>query len=245
MIFGMRGCLRGTGVLLLMALLSPRGAAADSTEIDIAKAHFQTGQIYYNAKRYPEAAREFEEAYRLSHLSAFLYNMGRSYDHVGDPARALDAYRRYLVAPTSETDAAEVRARILALEHLVARVKVVASVAGARVDLDGNRLGGAPIERIEVGAGTHRLEIGAEGYATWREKLIVSADEDRVVTANLVSLVRVVRVADKVPVYKRWWPWTILAGVVVVAGVTGGVLGARAAQSAQVPEARLPDVRSP
>jgi hypothetical protein len=57
--------------------------------------------------------------------------------------------------------------------------------------------------------------------------------------------VKVIRVETKTkePLYKRWWPWTLGAVVLVAGGVTAGVLGSRSAASA--PELHLPAVKNP
>ena len=90
-----------------------RRRRAGSDDVDIAKAHFNTGQVNYEHGRFDDAAHEFEEAYRLSGKAPLLYNVGKSYDGGNDFARALDAYQRFLAAaPTDNPDrdfAAEAR----------------------------------------------------------------------------------------------------------------------------------------
>jgi hypothetical protein len=52
----------------------------------------------------------------------------------------------------------------------------------------------------------------------------------------------VVEVEKKVPVYKRWWLWTLVGAVVVAGAVTGGVLGSQQ-PPVDGPFAQLPAVR--
>jgi tetratricopeptide (TPR) repeat protein len=231
--------------LLLALLLAPlcAWAAPSPVDIELAKAHFKTGEIYYEAGRYPDAAREFEEAFRLTGRVELLYNMGRSYDRVGDSVRALAAYRRLLKEVPDSKDALEVKERIEALRHQVARLEVSSTVGGSAVRLDGANVGEAPLHALEVAPGKHAVEVAHEGYGTWRSQIAVNADEDQAVSGAPVSLVKVIRVEKKEPLYKRWWPWTIAAVVLVAGGVTAGVLASRSGSS--TPELHLPGVKSP
>jgi hypothetical protein len=70
-------------LLALVLVAAGRAEAVESTEppthdIELARAHYKTGEIDYERGRFPDAAREFEEAYRLSGKSDLLYNMGKS-----------------------------------------------------------------------------------------------------------------------------------------------------------------------
>jgi tetratricopeptide (TPR) repeat protein len=76
-----------------------------------------TGRSYFGQERYAEALKEFNEAYRLSHRSAFLYNIGVCYENLGQPEQAIDAFERFLREDTS--DRADVEARIAKLRSQV------------------------------------------------------------------------------------------------------------------------------
>jgi tetratricopeptide (TPR) repeat protein len=237
-------------VVLVPALAHAQGA---STDFELAKAHYKTGEIYYERGRYPDAAREFEEAYRLSNRPELLYNMGKSYDGAGDPARALAAYRRFLAAVKQSPDRAVVDARIRALGDVVGRISIQSTVTGALVSIDGTTAGTTPLALVEANPGAHSVEVAKEGYATWRGSVNVRSGIDESVEANPTSLVKVIRVevpaatrpAEK-PVYKKWWFWVALGGaaVAVAGAVTAGVLATSSDQvpspNAQLPEARLP-----
>src|SRR5688572_22575111 len=113
---------------LLVSLTARAENAQPGADLDLAKAHFRTGEIYYEKGRFPDAAREFEEAYRLSNRAELLYNMGKAYDGDGDAARALSAYRRFLDSVKSSPDRPWVSGRVAQLERLVGRLTVVANV---------------------------------------------------------------------------------------------------------------------
>lgn len=224
---------------VLVILLTPLGAAAqtapDPADLELAKAHYRTGELYYERGRFPDAAREFEEAYRLSKKSELLFNMGKSYDGVGDYARALVSYRRWLAEVPNGSDRGQVESRVQAMEGLVGRLAIKPSVEGSSVTVDGAEVGPSPIARpIEVNPGAHKIVIAHEGYKTVRRNLVASPnrlDEIEVEQESLVKVVKqVVEVERKekvVPVYKRWWLWTLVGAVVAAGAVTGGVLGSQ------------------
>lgn len=226
------------GLLVCWLTLSVASARADAPsaplpntppDVELAKAHFRTGEIYYQRQRFPDAAREFEEAYRLSGRAELLYNMGKSYDGASDTAKALHAYRRFIAALPASPDRKEVDNRISVLEQTVGRLEITATVDGSIVTLNGEKLGTTPLlpAIVDVNPGKHSIEIAAEGYSTYRRTLTIGRGQRLDVRAEMASLVTVkfVEVERKTPVYKKWWLWTTVVGVVVIAGgVTAGVL---------------------
>jgi len=242
---GLRWATFGLALVICVCATSAAAATPTTADLELAKAHYRTGELYYDRAAYADAAKEFEEAYRLSGRAEMLYNMGRSYDGAGDLRGALVAYRRFLAAVTSSSDRPFVEKRVTELSALIARLSITASVAGATVTLDGNKVGATPLppQPLELNPGDHAVEVAAEGYATFREQIRLQRSQKASIEAKLVSLVRVIRVEEKkVPVYKRWYLWTGV-GVVVVAGVvTGAVLGARKANEVDGPSLQLPSV---
>jgi tetratricopeptide (TPR) repeat protein len=235
---------------LLLPLVAQAQKARTGEDLDLAKAHFRTGEIYYEKGRYPDAAREFEEAYRLSNRAELLYNMGKAYDGDGDAARALGAYRRFLENVKGSSDRPWVEGRVGQLRKVVGRLTVTSNVTGAAVKVDGKEVGLTPLsDVIDVNPGTHEVALTHEGHATFKKSVIAAPGSEIPVQAEMTSLVKVIRVEveqkDK-PAYKKWWPWTIFAGVVVVAGVTtAAVLATRPGDGCTGACAQLPAVRLP
>ena len=122
------------------AQTTPAPASAPADDVDIAKAHFNTGQAYYEHGRFVDAAREFEEAYRLSQKAPLLYNVGKSYDAANDFARALDAYQRFLAAAAPDNRDRDFAAkRVELLQTLVGKVAVEGAVDGSALTIDESR----------------------------------------------------------------------------------------------------------
>src|SRR5688572_933894 len=157
---------------LFLALSMPARAAAPGMDEEIARAHFRTAQQYYQRDRFIDAAREFEEAYRLSRKAEILYNIGKSYDGARDLVRAREYYRKYLMALPESGDSNEVSRRVMELSSLIAHVLIVCSVEGAVVWLDGQPAGTTPLAGpIEINPGKHKLEIYREGWKRFSEQL--------------------------------------------------------------------------
>jgi hypothetical protein len=95
---------------------------------------------------------------------------------------------------------------------------------------------GRPI-RVEVG--DHMLEFRASGYVTERRQVTIRGGQTKALQVDLAPLATASAVeappaavsgaparddagAGRVPVYKRWWPWTLLG--VIVAGAAAGTV---------------------
>jgi tetratricopeptide (TPR) repeat protein len=226
------------GLTLVVILLTPLAAAAqapDPADLELAKAHYKTGELYYERGRFPDAAREFEEAYRLSKKPELLFNMGKSYDGVGDYAKALVAYRRWMAEVPNGSDRGQVESRVRAMEGLVGKLLIEPDVEGSSVLVDGLERGPSPLAGpIEVNPGAHNIVVAHEGYKTFRKNLVASPgrlDQLKVAQESLVKVVKQVveveRKEKQVPVYKKWWLWTAIGAVVAAGVVTGAVLGSQ------------------
>src|SRR4051812_20794737 len=137
--------MRGYALLCLVCANFARAAdAPQGADLELAKAHYNTGQIYYERGRFPDAAREFEEAYRLSGRAELLYNMGKAYDGSSDAARALSAYRRFLANVSQSADRPWVNGRVEQLGKIVGRLQITSTVDASTVKVDGAEIGLTP-----------------------------------------------------------------------------------------------------
>jgi tetratricopeptide (TPR) repeat protein len=239
--------MRAYTLLSLLILHANIAHAQADADLELAKAHFNTGQIYYERGRFPDAAREFEEAYRLSKKPELLYNMGKSYDGSSDAARALFAYRRFLANVKQSPDRPWVTGRVDQLSKIVGRLSITSTVDASTVKLDGAEMGVTPLkEPVEVNPGSHDVEVAREGYSTWKSKVVASPGQLVDVAADPKSLVKIVRVEvekKSTPVYKKWWLWTIVGVAAVGLGVGLGVGLTAGDDGVSGPHAQLPAVR--
>jgi hypothetical protein len=69
-----------------------------------------------------------------------------------------------------------------------AEVSITSSVENADVYVDGNFVGNAPLPNYRLPAGTHKIEVRAQGYGIWRRELTVAADATSRVVAQMQKL---------------------------------------------------------
>jgi tetratricopeptide (TPR) repeat protein len=96
-------------------VLVPLQAAAGEFDQELAKAHFLTGQDYYEQQRFEDALKEFNEAYRLSRRPAFQFNIAVCQTRLGRLDEAIAAFERYLSESPATPDRDEVERRIAEL----------------------------------------------------------------------------------------------------------------------------------
>lgn len=112
-------------VVLLFSVVAGAGVASAQEpdfqpDDEAARAHFRIGQAQYEAGQYTAAASEFETAYALSHRAELFYNVYVSYREIGDLDRASSALRRYLESVPDAANAAQLRARLAAMDEQLA-----------------------------------------------------------------------------------------------------------------------------
>ena len=84
-------------LLLALMLAVPLAAAADdAADSRAARAAFQKGQTEYNLGNYVEAAKQFEETYRIKPVPALLFNIAQCYRFTGNLEKAVQTYRSFL-----------------------------------------------------------------------------------------------------------------------------------------------------
>lgn len=129
----------------LMCMLIAAPCAAQRSDDDLARAHFESGSAYYEQGRYEEAARAFMEAYELSRRPPLLENAARSYERAllfDEAIRTLEALRE--LEPDRR---AALTDRIEGLRRLQARVGAGGSADDASEppnDPEGEAVSAAP-----------------------------------------------------------------------------------------------------
>lgn len=104
------------GFVLAPALVhaqSSSGRPAVSPQDDeLARNHFESGRAYFSRARYEDAAREFAEAYRLSHRLPMLLNLSRAYEEADRDEEAIAALDEWLrLSPAEDPGRNEVTER--------------------------------------------------------------------------------------------------------------------------------------
>lgn len=115
---GFRHLVVGVAVSCVCAVSTAAAAAASPS--DDAREAARQGTAAYNLGAYEEAAKRYEEAYRLVQDQALLFNIGQSWRLAGNPDKALTAYRSYLrTAPPDAPTREQAERRVVELENVV------------------------------------------------------------------------------------------------------------------------------
>jgi hypothetical protein len=101
------------------------GAQADEGKVAEAREHYKRGLVLFNGGLFEAAQEEFETGYRLSPRPLFLYNAAQAARRANRPAKALELYRRYVVAEPGAAEAQEAAIHIRALEEQLGPDRIV------------------------------------------------------------------------------------------------------------------------
>lgn len=196
------------------------GRAEAQPLVDAARGHFKAGEVYFGRGDFRRALIEFQEAQRDADRPELDYNLGETYDRLGDAASAARCYRRYLDRRPGAADAPEVRARVEAADLRTGRLRIASVVPGALFLIDGQ-----PVTAVEAAAplalteGRHSVKATRDGYqATTAEVDVAAGSETRLAL-------------DPTRASSRWWIGVLVGAVLVVAGIAAGVAVATGRQS--------------
>lgn len=175
-------------VAFLLGALSARATSAETlarggsaaTRSSEAVERYREGRAAFDAGEFERAIRSFLDADRLAPSAALSFNIARSYEKLGDTARALEHYRRYLLREPGGTGAERAAERVHRLEAALQRrgvqqVSVTSTPPGATVEIDRRTLGVTPWTG-ELAPGDHTLVLSRDGYATTTRVIAVAPD---------------------------------------------------------------------
>jgi hypothetical protein len=149
--------MRGALVLpVILGVCAPMAARADDRAG--AAEHFALAQSAEKRKDWRAAIAEYEEAYRLSPHPSVLYNIGLDYEHLAAWRDAARYFLRYVDDARDAGDRDAVLARLRALREKTSSVTIDVRPTGARVYLDGNQRGRAPIILALAGGRTYEVQ---------------------------------------------------------------------------------------
>src|SRR5687767_12112847 len=112
---------RRQGLGVIIALLAMPALALADPGVTAAREATRNATAAYNIGQFEEAAKHYEQAYRLVLDPALLFNIGQSYRLAGRPERAIPAYKAYLrTAPANASNRGQVERRVAELERIVA-----------------------------------------------------------------------------------------------------------------------------
>jgi hypothetical protein len=226
-------------VLGSYALVEPmraNAAGAEAESKEAAREAWRQGNAAYNLGHYVEAAKSYEDAYKLVQDPAFLFNIAQSLRLANMPEQAIDRYRAFLRTAPAESPNREVALKFS--EELKKELKrraeaksEAAVVAPAATD---PAQGAAPVPAVPAAAPSAATaavpapESPAPAVAPAAAPLNLVPTQPPVDTsAALTSAPPPAEAGPETPFYKAWWFWTGVGGVVVAGTVTAILLANR------------------
>lgn len=111
------------GAVLVSGLVCVQPALAQKADLAEARAAFEHGQELFISGDYSAAAKAFKEAYEIRPFPQFLFNVGASYEKLGDYEKAVFFYERYVQTAGQASDTRDVKKRIKVLKGELSRQK--------------------------------------------------------------------------------------------------------------------------
>jgi tetratricopeptide (TPR) repeat protein len=180
--------------LFVVASLARIATAADEKD---AKRYYEEGTKAYDLGQYIEAAKDYEAAYRIINAPELLFNIAQAYRLGDDHRQALRSYRAYLRRVPDSANRTEVEAKIVELQKLI--------------EQEDRAKQGAPEGTIAPA----QIPVSKPAGVIEGQTALSPAPPTVVVPANAER--------RPVPVYKKWWLWTIVGVAVAGAAVGLGV----------------------
>lgn len=178
--------LRGSFFTVLALVLIPAMASAQD-----ARERFQRGQVAYDQGDYEVALTEWRAAYELDAQPLIQFNIAQAAERLGQLPEAAEALDLYLsTAATTDPNQANARARRSALRERLAQtgVRLAGGPSGAAISIDGTEWGLTPRpDAISLEPGSHRIEVSAEGFETFRSTVVVPAGQTVDVTVEMTA----------------------------------------------------------
>ena len=152
--------------LVAAVLLMAQSAYADDRE-DARKA-FAEGQIADKAEDWQTAIEHYQRAFDLVPHHFALYNIARDYERLGQLREAAAWYVRYVEMAPPSGDRDKVQKLLGEIKLRPAKLTVKSTPSGARVTIDGQKVGITPFT-APIRGGGHRVAVELDGQRDERD----------------------------------------------------------------------------
>ena len=181
---------------VVFTLTVPAMAYADDRAT--AREEFKSGSRYFEIGDYAQALAHFKTAYLAFEDPAILFNIAQCERLMGQKTEAVRSYRIYLQKRPETPNRSEIEKIIVTLEDAIRRDNTATALPPTGVESANPRVEEKPT-------------VAPEPEATPAPVVVAATPPPPAA-----------RPVDTTPIYKKWWLWTIVGGVVVV-GVAVGV----------------------
>lgn len=199
-------------------------------------AFYKRARALADKQQYSAALSAYQEAYKVGPAPWLLVNIGRMQQLLGSPAEAIQRYDQFLSSPSADQFPSFIQsAKTYREQALADQLRISQPVPPtSNLPLESAAVQKSPADRP---ATAEPLPVGSAAAAQSRPSpeasplpaegpVLAGAAPAGHLYPSAVAPAQPTR--DSVsPVYKKWWFWTAI-GVVVAAGVAGGVGGALA-----------------
>jgi tetratricopeptide (TPR) repeat protein len=180
-------------LMIAFAVSAPIAARADDRPL--AREEFKAGSRYFEIGDYVHALEHFKMAYIAFEDPAILFNIAQCQRLMNQKTEAVRSYRIYLQKRPDTANRDEIQKIIVTLEDAIKKDNTATALPPMGVE----------------GANNPRVEDKP-----------IEAPAPVVTPAIETASAPPPRQVDDRPIYKKWWLWAIVGGV-VVAGVAVGV----------------------
>ena len=172
---------------------TPVGAqpAADETQREQAREHFDRGLRLFNEGDNGGALTEFQQAYQLVQHPLVLYNIGLVYEATKRPVDAVDTLDKLLQNPGNLPADRLNNARRVRDEQAarIGELEISANVSGAKVEVDGVGVAQLPLQApLKLASGEHIIGIYATGYLPERRPVTIFGKNKAALKVDLTPL---------------------------------------------------------
>jgi len=225
-----------TSTAFAQAQPAPAGEEQDPKILE-ARQRYQRGLQLFNEANYDAARVEFERAYQLAPSYKILYNIGLSYEQLGDYVAAQTTLQKYLEqggTEITEERRNEVAKELAQLRPRIGRVTVRTNVDGADVMVDDICGTDALTATVNCGAvvgaqreylmnpGRRRVTVRKDGYYPETQSITVAGSDRVEMTVTLKPLPKgYVEQKSNPYLLPMWIGWGVTAAGGITAIVTG------------------------
>jgi hypothetical protein len=165
---------------LIEPTLAPPPPPSRDNKREEARRHFQQAVALYDEGNFAAALAEFQAAYDLAPAATVLYNLGlteKALYRYSDAARTLERY--LLEAGKTDKLSLDRRQQVVQLidemKSLLAPVRFQLTPRDARVTVDGRPMVVADDGTVTLAAGSHVVDVSADGHESQRREITVAA----------------------------------------------------------------------
>lgn len=222
---------------------APSGTQPSEDKLAEARGRYNRGLQLYNESNFEAARVEFERAYQLAPSYRILYNIGLSYEQLGDYVQALTILQRYLDQGGSEITEErrqEVMKELAQIRPRIARVTLKINQPKAEVLVDDvcsfdahlTVMNCGPLDGnsrvVLMNPGRRRVTVRLDGFYPETSVLTVAGSDNIEHVINLRPLpVGGGEKKSNPYVVPMWIGWGVTAAGLITAGITGSMaLGA-------------------